>query len=374
MALDIKPVLSRSDLRRFVYLPRELHAGQANWVPPLYSDEFRIFSPRRNLSHQYCSSIYALAWLDGMPVGRIAGIINHRYNEYQGCRVARFGYLEAIDSVEVTSALLDFVIAWARGKGMDKLVGPMGFTEEDPEGMLIEGFSEVPNLATYQNHAYLPRHMESLGYAKEVDYVVYKVRLANAISDRFERLYQRVLRNSGVIIKDFATRAALEPFILPVFRLMNESFAGIYGYSPLTEPEMRQLAKRYWPLLDRRFIKIAVDHQDKVVGFILAIPSLAEGLIRSKGKLFPTGIFHILRARKHSRKLNTYLGAVKTEYHGRGVDTLLGYNIIKTALEAGFEYLDGHHQLELNYRIRADMENVGGVVSKRYRIYYRMLQ
>jgi len=373
MDLIVKPVQTRRDLIRFIHLPEKLHRRHPGWVPPFYSDERRIFSPRRNLSHQYCDSIYALAWLDSQPVGRIAGIVNHRYNKRQHTHTARFGYLESIDEPRVTSALLTFVESWARDKGMDRIVGPMGFTEEDPEGMLIEGFDEVPNMATYQNQAYLPYHLQTLEYAKEVDYVVYKVHLATAITDSYQKLYERMRSGADYSLKHFHSRLQIRAYVLPVFRLMNECFTRIYGYSQLTDPEMRQLARRYWALLDPRFIKVAVDTHDRVIGFILAIPSLAPGLIKARGRLLPWGWAHILKALKTSTKLDTYIGAVKEEYRGRGVDITLGYSIIQEAKKAGFEYLDGHHQLELNYRIRAEMERVGGVVSKRYRIFHKEL-
>ena len=373
MAVTVKAVNSRREMREFIYLPEKLHARHQGWVPPIWSDENRIFDRTTNLSHQYCDSVYALAYESGKIAGRIAGIINKRYNQFQNVSYARFGYLESTDNPAVTSAMTNWVEHWAKDKGMTKIVGPMGFTEEDPEGFMIEGFDQVPNLATYQNFDYLNKHLELLGYSKEVDYVVYQVHFTEGFSERYTRHYNRVCNSKAFHLVDFRTRRQVERYIKPIFRLMNDCFAEIYGYSPLEDEEMNQLAGRYMPIIDPRFIKVAVNNEQEVVGFILGIPSIATGLIKAKGRLTPWGIYHILRARKTSTKLDTYIGCVKDTCRNLGVDTLLGYSSMESGMKAGFEWLDGHHQLELNHRIRAEMEFVGGKITKRYRIYQKSL-
>lgn len=374
MAIELKLVDSPAALKQFVYLPAQLHASHQGWVPPIYTDELKVFDKCRNLSHAYCESVYALALENGKPVGRIAGIINHRYNAFRNVEHGRFGYLESTPDPGVSQTLTRFVEDWAVSRKMDKLVGPMGFTEEDPEGFMIDGFDQVPNMATYQNYPYLNSHLEDLGYSKEVDYVVYHVPLATALTESYQKLFQRVSKSQEFRVLPLKSRQHLKRYMAPIFRLMNETFVNIYGYSPLEDQEMYQLAKRYLPLLHHDFIKLAVNKRDEVIGFILGIPSLAEGLIKARGKLYPLGILHILNARRRSTKLDTYIGAVKKEYRHKGVDTLLGYSMIKAALDAGFKILDGHHQLEHNSKIRAEMENVGGYVAKRYRIYQKALK
>jgi GNAT superfamily N-acetyltransferase len=371
--IDIRPVRTPRDLRRFVSLPETIHAGHTGWVPPFYADDRRTFDPGRNIAHRYCDCILALAVDGDRTVGRIAGIINHRYNTTRSLKHGRFGYLDTVESTEVAGHLLRHVETWARERGMVKLVGPLGFTEEDPEGFLLEGFEHPPNLATYFNHPFMNRFLEDLGYTKEVDYIVYSVPLATAVTDVYRALHARVLRRTDIALREFRTRKDLRPYIHPMFHLLNECFAKIYGYSPLDEEEMDQLAGRYLPLVDPRFIKIAVTAEDTVIGFIIGLPNMAEGIRASRGHLTPLGLWRILTARRHSKKLDLYLGGVAESYRGRGVDVLMGYSIIRTAQRAGFTTLDSHHELETNTKMHAEMEILGGKVYKRFRLYSRAL-
>jgi len=373
MAVTVKPVSSKAEMKTFIYLPRKIHVNHANWVPPLWSDDARVLNPKRNPAHEYCDSVYALAWKNGEAVGRIAGIVNHRYNEHAKFQNARFGFLESPDDPEVTKALLDFVENWARQQGMSKVVGPMGFTEEDPEAFIIDGFDQIPNLATYQNLPYLLHHLDACGYAKEIDYMVYKLDIAGAMTDLYRRIYERVSRNKEFTLIEFKNKAHLKRYMHRIFDLMNASFLHLYGYSPLSPSEVESLAKRYMPLLDPRFIKAVVNSKDEVIGFIVAIPNLAEGIRKAKGNILPFGIFHIMAASKRSIKLDTYLGAIAESYRGKGVDALMGYSLLRSARNAGYKYLDSHHEMETNTQMRSEMERNGGVIYKKYRIFQKEL-
>lgn len=373
MAVTVKTVSSKAEMKKFIYLPRQIHVNHANWVPPLWSDDARVLDPKRNPAHSYCDSVYALAFKGGRAVGRVAGIINHRYNEHAKVQNARFGFLEAPDDPEVTKALLEFVEKWAREKGMTKVVGPMGFTEEDPEAFIIEGFDQIPNLATYQNLPYMLEHLDKYNYVKEIDYMVYKLDIAGAMTDLYRRIYERVSRSKDFKLLEFKNKAHLKRYMHRIFDLMNASFLHLYGYSPLSPSEVESLAKRYMPLLDPRFIKAVITPQDEVIGFIVAIPNLAEGIRKAKGNILPLGIFHILAAAKKSIKLDTYLGAIAENYRGRGVDALMGYSLLRSARDAGFQYLDSHHEMETNIQMRSEMERNGGVIYKKYRIFQKEL-
>ena len=361
-------------MKEFIFLPEKLHTGHAGWVPPIYSDDRKTFDSRRNLAHRYCDSMLALAYSNGEAVGRIAGVINRRYNTHWRRSDARFGYLECIEDETVAAALLRSVEEWARGRGMQRIVGPQGFTEEDPEGFLLDGFEYPPNLATYYNYPFLPPMVERQGYTKEVDYVVYKVILEHALTEAYKSLYERACRHKEFTLIEFSRQREIRPYIRPMFRLMNECFEAIYGYSELDESEMDQLAGRYLPVVDPRFIKLVADQQGEIIGFMIGIPSLAEGIRKARGRLFPFGAFKILRSRRLTEKIDAYLGGVKEGYRGKGVDVLLGYRFMKSALDAGFEYMDSHHELETNTLMRAEMERVGGTVYKRFRIFQKSLQ
>jgi GNAT superfamily N-acetyltransferase len=371
MSVRIVPVATRGDLRRFIYLPEALHRDHARWMPPIYWDEWQWFNPKKNLAFRYCDSTLALAWRDGRPVGRVMGIINRRHNEKMNERNVRFSCLECPEDRDVCHALLAHVEEWGRAQGMTKIVGPLGFNDQDPEGFQIEGFEHAPTIVTYYNFPFIPQFLEAEGYAKEVDYFVYHVpvmdEVPSLIAKVAERVERRGFREVGLKNKREARR-----YILPVLGLMNETFVGVYGYSPLDDQEMRALADKFVPLLDVRFVKV-VEKDGEVVGFMIGIPNLYEGIVKARGRLFPFGFIHILRAGKRTKQLDLLLGGIKEEHRGRGVDMLMGREILRSARAAGFTVFDTHHELESNTLVRAEMERWGAKLVKKYRVYHKML-
>ena len=372
MPVQVTPVASRRDLKQFIYLPEQLHRNHPKWMPPIYMDEWKYYDPKKNLAFRYSDATLVLAWKDGRLVGRVMGIINRRHNEMMKERTARFACLESTDDREVTHALLAHVEDWARARGMTKIIGPFGFNDQDPEAFLIEGFEHEPTIVTYYNFPYLIPLLEAEGYGKEVDYFVYRIPVGKAVPEVYVRIADRVATRGHFRSLEFTKKSQLKPYIRPILALMNETFVGIYGYSPLDHEEMEGLAKQYLPLLDPRFVK-AVTKDDQVVAFLIAIPNLFEGIVKAKGHIFPFGFIHILRAMKRTRQLDLLLGGIKEEYRGRGVDTLLGATMFKSAIAGGFEVMDSHHELETNTRIRREMEHQGGVIYKRYRIFQKPL-
>jgi hypothetical protein len=372
MPVQLILVATRRDLKRFIYLPERLHRDHPRWMPPLYMDEWRYYNPEKNRAFGYSDTMLLLASKDGRLVGRAMGIINRRHNEMLGQRTARFAGLESTDDREVVHALLAQIEAWAAHRGMTRIVGPFGFNDQDPEGFLVEGFEHEPTIVTYYNFPYLLPLLEAEGYAKEVDYVVYRIPVPAKVPEVYERVSARLATRGHFRPLEFTKKSQLKPYIRPILGLMNETFVGIYGYSPLDAEEMEGLAKQYLPLLDPRFVK-AVAKDDEVVGFVIGIPNLYEGIVKSKGHLFPFGFVHILRAMKRSRQLDLLLGGIKEEHRGKGVDTILGATMMRAAIEGGFEIMDSHHELETNTKIRAEMERQGGVIYKRYRIYQKAL-
>lgn len=369
MAIAIHPVSDGRDLRRFLQFPFRLHRDHAGWVPPLLMDERYMFDPRRNRVFRYCDSALWLA-TDGKGevVGRIGGIINRRYNEVKDERQARFTHLDCVDDAEVMAALLDRVKDWARHAGMEVVIGPMGFTDQDPEGFVIDGFDEEPSIATYHNREYIVRLLDQLGWCKDVDYVVYKVPVPKEIPAFYERVYQHLARHHPFRLLEFERRRELKPMIRPVLELMNEAYVNIAGYAPLDAQEMDELARRYLPVISPRFVKV-VAVKGRPIGFIIGIPNVVPGIRRARGRLLPLGWLWIVRAGMRARRLDLLLGGIKEEYRGKGVDVLLGRAMIRSAQAAGFEYFDSHHELECNTRVRAEMERMGGQVYKRYRVF-----
>jgi len=272
------------------------------------------------------------------------------------------------------NTLLGFVEDWARKKGMTKIVGPYGFSDQDPEGFLIEGFEHRATIATYYNFEWMPRFLEKRGYSKEVDYFVYKIDVPQEIPGFYKRIYERVRKRGEFELIEFRKRKELKPWIKSVLHLMNECYSGsnIYGYAPLDEEEMEALAKRYMPVIDPRFVKV-VKKGSEVVAFIVGMPDLTEGIQKARGRLFPFGFLKILRAAKKTKQLDLLLGAIKEEYRGRGLDVLMGTRMIHSAHEAGLMVIDTHHEMETNTRVRAEMERMGGKIYKRFRVYQKSL-
>lgn len=373
MALDVRDVRTRKDLRAFIRLPAEIHRDHRRWVPPLFSEERTYFSPAKNRAFAFSDAVLALASRDGIPCGRIMGIVNHRYNQARGEKNARFAFLECGEFDEETAgALLAHVEGWARARGMTKVIGPMGFSDQDPQGFLIEGYDEEPTIGSYCNFASLNGMLEQAGYGKDMDYVVYRVDLAGGVPEFYRRIAERAVRRNVCRLLEFRRRRELKPLIRSVLGLMNDCFKELYGYHELDDTEMANLAKRFLPVLDPRFVKVAVSGDD-VIGFNVAMPNLAPGFRKAKGRLFPLGIVHLMRAGRLTRQLDSLVGGIRSDFRGRGVDAILGCATMVSAAEAGFRFVDTHHELEYNAKVRGEMEKLGGVVYKRLRIYGKAL-
>jgi len=374
MTANLIEVTNKKQLRTFIYLPEKLHRNHENWVHPIYMDEWNYFNPKKNNAFSYSDTIMLLAEQDGQLVGRVMGIINRRYNEVRGESTARFGYLESIEDQGVVHALLSRVEDWAREKGMTRIIGPYGFSDQDPEGFLIKGFEYRATIATYHNFPWLPPMVEKEGYTKDMDYFVYKLQVPAEIPEIYRRISERIMKKGNFALLEFNNRHEIKPWVRPILSLMNETYieSNIYGYAPLDEKEMDALAKKFLPILDPRLIK-GVLKDGQVVAFIIGIPDMSAGIKKARGRIFPFGFIHILRAKSRTRQLDLLLGAIKKEYRGMGLDALMGMAMIASAQNAGFEIIDTHHEMEANVKVRAEMERMGGVVYKIFRVYQKPL-
>ena len=371
--IEIREVRSKKEMKKFIFLPKVIHKNHSQWVPPVYSQEWHYFNPQKNSAFSYSDVILALAYVNSNVVGRIMGIINKRSNENANERNARFSYLECPDSQEIAHELLSIIEKWAKEKGMKKIVGPMGFNNQDPQGFMVQGFEHNPTISTNINFDYINRLLSNEKYSKEKDYVVYKIDIPRLMPELYEKIYNRMLRQNIFESVEFSNRKKLKPFIIPILELMNDCFKDIYGYQILDYEDMSNMGKRFINFLDPRFVKL-VRKDDNLVGFNIAMPNISEGLRKAKGRLFPIGIIFILIESKKSKQLDTLLGGIKEEYRGRGIDALMAYKTIMEAQKSGFKFADSHLELENNTRVRAEMERLGGKVYKRYRIYKKHLQ
>ena len=373
MSIEIREVKTKQDLKTFINLPAQIHKDHANWVPPIYMDDRVFFDSKKNKSFTYCDTLLLLAYKDDQPVGRIMGIINHRYNDLHNEKDGRFCFMETWNDQEIFNSLISYIENWVKEKGMINLVGPLGFSDKDPQGFLIEGFNEPMVIAANGNFAYMPQLLEKKGFEKKVDCIVFKVDIPDKIPEIYTKIYDRVMARNQLKVLEFTKRSQLRPFIRPIFTLLNETFKDIYAFAPFEISEMDDFANRYLLLMDPRFIKVITNEQDEVIAFFIAMPDISKGIVASKGKIIPFGIFQIFAARKKSKQLNLLLGGVKKEYQGTGVDVLMGVKMFETAIERGMEYIDTHLELETNHKMNAEFKFMGKKIYKRYRIYNKAI-
>jgi GNAT superfamily N-acetyltransferase len=372
MGILIRKVESGESLGDYLGVPGSVN-DRPNRVLPLIVDERAFHDPRRNTALAECVVARFMAWQGEVPVGRIMCIIHPGHNAAHEERTARFYQLDCTNSLAIAQALLQRAEAWARERGMHRLIGPFGFSDKDPQGLQIEGFEHLPVIATPSNPSWLPPLVERCGYQKLIDAVSYRVNIPEVAPMLHERIAERALRNGRIRLLHFRSKRELKPWIVPVLRLVNETYTALFGFEPMSEQGMRGLAAQYMPILDPAFVQVIVDAQDAPVAFVVAAPDMSAGLRRAKGRLLPLGWWHILRAMKKSRQLDLFLGAVRPDLQGLGLTCVLGIALMKAARQRGLTHMDSHLVLETNHRMRAELERLGGTVWKRYRIYQKTL-
>jgi hypothetical protein len=373
MAITLKEVLTRADLRQFIFLPERIHASHKNWVYPLYVDEWDFFNTARKHLYNDCDTILMLAYRDHAPSGRIMGIINHKYNGAHHEKTGRFYAMECFNDPETAMALTGYIEDWCRKNGMNKIIGPFGFSEKDPQGFMIEGFDQPAVIATNYNLPYMNDLVNDCGYSKEVDCVDYIVPIPEIIPDFYKSIYKRTLETNHFSLTEFVTRKQLRPVIRPVFELINLTYGHIYGFSEMSAKEIEKLASRYISFINPRFVKVIHNEQHEIVAFALAMPELSEGIRNARGRLLPFGFIKILGASRKTKQLTMLLGAIRPDYRNNGLDTVLGLKMLESAQEKQMKIIDSHLVLENNVKMRAEYEKLGGKVAKRYRIYSRHL-
>jgi len=368
----IKEVKTKRDKRNFIYLPQSVHKNNPAWLPPIYSDEWELFNEKKNKSYRYADTVLYLAYRDSKLSGRIMGIRNRRYNEIHKENHCRFCFLESYNDPEVVHALICKIEEWARKLGTEKLVGPLGFSDKDPQGFQIEGFEHPKFIVCPTNDRYLPEIIEKEGYIKYQDLVNYIAKVPDSLPDFYKKILTRVSENNEFRLKTFRSKKELKPYIVPVLDLMNQTFMEIYGFVPLEDQEKKDLAARYMMILDPRFIKV-VETSEGLVGFAVGIPDISEGVRKAKGEIFPVGFIKILREMKRSRKLLMLLGGVRKSHRGKGIDVLMAVKMLQSCMENKMELIDLHLILESNTRMRAECERINGQIIKKFRIYQKDL-
>ncbi len=346
--VQIKEISNRSGLKEFIMFPDSLYKGNAYRVTPLHSIEKGLLDRNLNPAFDYCDTRYWMAYKEGKAVGRIAGICNKSSNNLRNEKFVRFGWIDFIDDMEVSAALLRTVEEWAISLGMTHVHGPLGFTDMDLEGMLIEGFNEIATHAVLYNYPYYPEHLERLGYGKEVDWVQFEIKVPDAVPDKIIRIADIVKEKYKLRILRAKRTKELLPYVSKMFSTLNDSFINLYGFVPLTPKQIKYYTKQYFSIINPKYVCFIIDEDDEVAGFAIAIFSLSKALIKAKGKLYPFGFVHILRALYKNDTIDLFLQGVKPAYNNKGLPAIFFAEIMKSCIENGVKTAVSSHALETN--------------------------
>ena len=374
--VTIKEVTTKRELRRFVTYPGKLYRDCPQFVPSMYGDDIANWNKKKNPAFAYCEAKCFLAYRDGQIVGRIAAILSHKANETWGQNRMRFSQVDFIDDPEVSSALFGAVEAYAKEKGCTEVHGPLGFTDLDPEGMLVEGFSERNMFITYYNHPYYLTHLERLGYAKSVDWMEYKVFTPEKGSRQaamLERVSNHVLKANHLRRAEVRSKRDFKPLIPKVFELVNIAYAHLYGVVELSEEQITRYANKFVPLINPKYTTFILDEKDNLVAFGVTAPSMAAALKRSRGKLFPLGWIGVLRALHKNTALDMFLIAVHPDLQSVGINAAIIDHILKNAWENGIKYAETGPQLETNAKILSQWNIFDKEQHKRRRCFIKQL-
>lgn len=373
--LTIKEVTSKKEMKRFIRFNYELYKDCPYSVPDLYEDMVDTFSTK-NAAMEFCDAAYFLAYRGVRIVGRVAAIINRKANERWGQQAVRFGYIDFIDDEAVSRALIDTVEQWGRERGMTSIEGPLGFTDMDAEGMLIEGFDELGTNATIYNYPYYPRHMERLGLEKSADWVEMLIQVPTSVPERMERIAKIVTDKYGLQIKKFTSHKEIaRQYGREIFSVINEAFKPLFGYSELSDRQIDQYVKTYLPFIDLKLVSLITDRDGRLICVGISMPSLSRALQKAKGRLLPFGWFHLLKAMKWKKPdtLDLMLVGVLPEYQGKGVNALLFCDLIPTYLAEGYKYVETNPELELNTKVQSQWIYFERRQHKRRRCYKKEL-
>lgn len=349
---------TRKELKKFVKFGIDLYDGNDCYVPPLISDDVNTLDPNHNPAFDFCESAYFMAYRNSKPVGRIAAIINRQVNEKENKHQMRFGFVDFIDDEEVSNALFEAASSWGRSKGMNSIVGPLGFTDLDHEGMLIDGFDELGTMATIYNYPYYPRHMERMGFRTEVDWLEFVMTVPEGIPDKHNRIADIVKKKFNLRVLKFTSRKEIkEKYGHALFELINEAYDDLYGYSRLTPRQIDYYVDMYIGLLNLDLVTLIVDAEDKLVGVGISMQSMSRALQKSKGKLWPFGWWHLLKGLKGKNdRVDLMLVAIKPEYQSKGVNALLFQDLIPTYIKYGFKYAESNPEMETNSKVQSQWE------------------
>jgi GNAT superfamily N-acetyltransferase len=371
--ITIKEVKTSRESTLFTEFPNKLYKKNPYFVPALSLDEKNVFNPKVNPVFEYCEAIRFLAYKDGKVVGRVAGIINHQLNKVYNVKKGRFTRLDMIDDFEVTTALIDTVTKWALDKGMDTLIGPIGFTDLDRQGMLVEGFDQLNMFITIYNAPYYMEHIEKLGFVKDVDWTEKQIKWPTEVSEKIKRGAEIARKRYGYELVKCKTKKEVFNYIYEAFDMYNVAFNELYGFFPITRKVMDYYIKQMIQIVSLEYLWFVLDKEKKVVGFTIIMPSLALPNKKSNGKLFPFGIFRLLKALKKHDVIDLYFIAIDPKHQGRGIIALMFEDGIQTGINHGVRFAETGPELELNAAIQNQWKDFEYIPHKRRRCYTKTI-
>ncbi len=376
MAIEIRQINTKRELKQFIQFANDLYADCPYYCPPLFFDEMNCFNAEKNPALEVCEYQLWMAFRDGQAVGRVAGIINHRANEKWGYKHVRFGWFDFIDDLEVSRALLDTVVAWGKERGMDALNGPVGFTDFDHEGLLLEGYDHLAVMASLYNYPYYVKHVEAYGLTKEVDWIELQVFPPKTCPERIERLAEMVKQRYHVrTVKVKNSREVVKRFGIEYMDVIDAAYQKLYNFQPMTEKQKNYYKDMYFQFLNFDFVTLVVNENEELVGVGLGMPDLAPALRKCGGKLFPFGWYYLLRA-LNAKKMDSFsflLIAVRPDYQDKGINALFLQDQIPIINRYGIRKLETTNMLETNTKVLSFFMQFDHKQHKRHRAYIKAI-
>ncbi len=375
MSITLHPIdpFNKKELRQFLQFPFDLYKGNPYWVPGLWTDEYDLFSKVHNPVLKHCDLKLIIAFKDGKPAGRIAGIINHRENQLNHTLKGRFGWFDVIDDLEVTKSMFSAIEAWIKEKKMSEIEGPMSFTNLDKAGLLVEGFDQMPTIATLYNHPYYAGHLESLGYVKAVDWIEHQLNCPTELTERFVKFSEILKEKYKVKTVPIHNKKDLVENAYKMFDLINRTYKDIHGFIAFEQEQVNLYVRKYSKILMPKFISLVADEQDQLISFGLALPSLSKAFQKAKGRLLPFGWFHLLKALRKNDTLDLLLIGTDPAWRNKGVHALLFYDIMKSAIEAKIQWVESNPELETNTNVQLLWKGYEYRQHKRRRTYKKIV-
>lgn len=369
MSIELREATSLQDIKKFVRFPFSLYRNNEFWIPSMIKGDIDNLRSDKNPAFDHCEARYLLAYSNGEIVGRIAGIINHRFIEKWNRKYARFCWFDFTDDLEVSGALIRDIEQWAQSKGMEGITGPMGFTTFEQLGILIHGFDEMPTFSSTYNYPYYPEHLEKHGYGKDVDYIEFEIASPEAIPEKAVRIGEIALKRLNLKVLRVKSKKELLPYARQVFDVINAAYEPLFGFVPLTEKQTDLFVKKYFSFVLPEFTTIVLDKDDRVVGFQISMPSLSRAFQKARGRLFPFGFWHLTRALKKPDRVDVLLVGILPEYQGKGVNALFMIDMTNACLEKGIKWAESNSELEENIKVQSFWRYFDSRQHKRKRVF-----